>query len=159
MRFLPLVLTLCCGTAAAQAPSAIPNEASRSAEDSVKIPIQRFFDGMRRSDTAMIRSSLAPNAVLQTIRMTKTGETRVTTDPVDSVLVGIAKPHTDVYDERITYDGIKIDGPMATAWTPYQFYVGEKFSHCGVNSFQLVRYSGEWKIQYIIDTRRRTNCK
>jgi hypothetical protein len=35
---------------------------------------------------------------------------------------------------------------------PYQFYIGDKFSHCGVNSFQLVKLQGQWKIQYLIDT-------
>ena len=62
-------------------------------------------------------------------------------------------------DERIAFDGIKIDGPMATAWTPYNFYFNGKFSHCGVNNFVLVKQDNGWKIQYIIDTRRRQGCK
>jgi hypothetical protein len=64
-----------------------------------------------------------------------------------------------VADERITFETIKIDGPLAVAWTPYKFYYEGKFSHCGVNSFQLVRLNGAWKIQYLIDTRRRTGCQ
>jgi hypothetical protein len=48
---------------------------------------------------------------------------------------------------------------MATAWTPYNFYFNGKFSHCGVNNFVLVKQDNGWKIQYIIDTRRRQGCK
>ena len=61
------------------------------------------------------------------------------------------------YDGRNSYPG-NYPRNNRTYRTPYKFYVGEKFSHCGVNSFQLVKIRGEWKIQYIIDTRRRQNC-
>ena len=47
---------------------------------------------------------------------------------------------------------------MATAWTPYEFWYKEKFSHCGVNSFQLMKIENEWKIIYFVDTRRRSDC-
>jgi hypothetical protein len=83
----------------------------------------------------------------------------VETEPLDSFLVAISKPHTEVYDERITFGAVKIDGELAMVWAPYKFYLGEKFSHCGVDSFQLVKINGEWKIQYLIDTRRRQGCE
>ena len=54
---------------------------------------------------------------------------------------------------------VKIDGALASVWTPYKFYFNGKFSHCGVNSFQLVRMNNTWKVQYIIDTRRRVGCE
>ena len=126
--------------------------------EAVKKPINNLFAGMKNGDTTLIRSSFAPTGLLQTIVKNKEGGVLVKTDPVDSFLAQVAKPHKDIYDERITFDVIKIDADLAIAWTPYKFYVGEKFSHCGVNSFQLVKIRGEWKIQYIIDTRRRQNC-
>jgi hypothetical protein len=48
---------------------------------------------------------------------------------------------------------------MAAAWTPYRFYRNGEFSHCGVNSFQLVKMAEGWKIVYIIDTRRKEPCE
>jgi hypothetical protein len=62
-------------------------------------------------------------------------------------------------DERILDYQIKIDGALASAWTPYNFYVNGNFSHCGVNSFQLVKMDDVWKIVYIIDTRRKEPCE
>lgn len=44
-------------------------------------------------------------------------------------------------------------------WAPYQFYYKGKFSHCGADSFQLVRINGKWKIQYLVDTRRSQGCE
>lgn len=148
MKYLLIILTMFTYSAQAQ-----------SGEDSVKAVINAFFNGMRQSDTALIRSTLAPGALLQTVVKNKEGNVSVRTEMLDNFIASIAKPHTEVYDERISFDTIKIDAELASVWTPYHFYVGEKFSHCGVNSFQLVKLNYDWKIQYIIDTRRREGCK
>ncbi|MGZ5287042.1 MAG: nuclear transport factor 2 family protein [Flavisolibacter sp.] len=132
---------------------------AQSDEAAIKAVINRMFEGMRQSDTAMLRSAFSDKAILQTIAKNKEGVTRILTDQVDSFIISISRPHKDIYDERIVFESIKIDNDLAIAWTPYQFYVGDKFSHCGVNSFQLVKLNGEWKIQYLIDTRRRQDCK
>jgi hypothetical protein len=47
---------------------------------------------------------------------------------------------------------------MATAWTPYKFYLDKTFSHCGVNAFQLFKSENGWKIISILDTRRKEPC-
>jgi len=128
-------------------------------DEAVKKPISALFDGMRKSDTTLMRSAFAPGASLQSIGKNKEGKVGVRTENIDKFIESIGKPHPDVYDERITYETIKVDDNLAVVWTPYQFYVGDKFSHCGVNSFQLVKIDGQWKIQYLIDTRRKEGCK
>ena len=132
---------------------------AQSGSEEVIEPINALFDGMRQSDTTLIRSAFAPTALLQTITKTKDGLTSVRTEELNKFISSIAKPHEAVYDERITVDMVKVDGDLASVWTPYRFYIGDKFGHCGVNSFQLVRIDGAWKIQYIIDTRRREGCE
>jgi hypothetical protein len=132
--------------------------AQASEEAAVKRAITDFFDGMRKADTNLIRSTVTAQCILQTTIQGKDGNMLVRTDALTDFMATIAKPHPDVYDERIEFESIKIDGSLASVWTPYHFYVGTKFSHCGVNSFQLVKQAGTWKIQYIIDTRRRTGC-
>jgi len=127
-------------------------------ETGVKNTINQFFEGMRKSDTLLIKTTLAPTIVFQTIIQKKDSSTRVATEDVQEFLTVISKPHMQIYDERITFDDIKIDGALAMVWAPYKFYVGEQFSHCGVDAFQLVKLNGEWKIQYIIDTRRKEAC-
>lgn len=124
----------------------------------MKQTINRLFDGMRRSDSSLIRSAFAPKAVLQTIAKNKEGNTVVHTEEADRFIAAVTQSHPEGYDERITFDVMRIDADLAVAWTPYKFYIGEKFSHCGVNSFQLVKLNGQWKIQYIIDTRRKEAC-
>jgi hypothetical protein len=122
----------------------------------VKKAVNSLFEGMRKGDSSLIRSAFVPVPVMQTIDSRKGVVVR--TEVLDSFLVGITRPHTEIYDERIVFDKILIDADLAIAWTPYQFYVGDRFSHCGVNQFTLVRVNGVWKIQYLIDTRRRQPC-
>lgn len=147
MRLLFLLLTLISLKTYAQ-----------SDEDAVKTTIKNLFNGMRQSDSSLMRSAFAPGAILQTIVKNKEGKTIVRSEVPDSFIVQVSRPHDQVYDERIKFETIKIDGDLAVAWTPYKFYLGDKMMHCGVNSFQLVRIDGKWKIQYLVDTRRRAGC-
>jgi len=132
---------------------------SQSEEDSVKQTVMNLFKGMKTSDTSLLRSAFSPSAIMQTVVKNKEGNVMIHSEPVDSFVAFIAKPHKEVYDERISFSVVRIDGELATVWTPYKFYLDEKFLHCGVNSFQLVKLNGNWKIQYIIDTRRRVGCE
>ena len=55
------------------------------------------------------------------------------------------------------YSKFNIDGKLAQVWVPYHFYLNGMLSHCGANSFQLMKENEDWKIISILDTRRK-NC-
>ena len=131
---------------------------AQSAEDSVKAVVNQLFAAMKGANAAMLKEAFADSAVLQTIRRKQDGTFFVQDEKVSDFVEQIGKAKKDSLDERITFETIKIDGPLAIAWTPYKFYYAGNFSHCGVNSFQLVRINGRWKIQFLIDTRRRQGC-
>ena len=132
---------------------------AQSAEDSVKQVIDQLFTAMKGADAAGIQAVFADSALLQTIARTREGGFVVKNEPIPGFVASIGKLPRGAADERIRYETIKIDGPLAAVWTPYQFYYNGQFSHCGVNSFQLVRMGSSWKIQYIIDTRRKDDCR
>jgi sporulation-control protein spo0M len=133
--------------------------AQQSDETQIKNTINTFFTGMRSADSMLLKNTLAPAALLQTIVVDNQGKTAVKNADINKFILTIGTPHKEIYDERIEFGSIKTDGMLASVWTPYKFYVGEKFSYCGVNSFQLVKLHGEWKIQYIIDTRKKNGCE
>jgi len=137
----------------------LTNVRAQSADDAVKATVNKLFEGMRKGDSALVRSCFVPGTALQTVAADRTGKLSLTTEPLDSFLVAIARPHKQVYDERIRFDAVKIDGALAMVWAPYEFYVGDKFSHCGVDAFNLMRVGEEWKIIYLVDTRRRQGCQ
>ena len=132
---------------------------AQTPEDSVKAVVNQLFKAMKNVDGPMLKDAFADSAVLQTIRRKPDGTFFVQDEKVGDFVNSISTAKKDSLDERITYETIKIDGPLAIVWTPYKFYYAGKFSHCGVNSFQLVKINGRWKIQYLIDTRKRQGCE
>ena len=139
-------------------PFSMNHSNAQTAEDSVKTVINRMFTGMKNADAGLLKSSFADSVIFQTIARDKEGKTLVRNENPAEFIEYVSKQPAGASDERITFETVKVDGPLAIAWTPYNFYFNGQFSHCGVNSFQLVRLNGEWKIQYIIDTRRRQGC-
>ena len=131
---------------------------AQSAEDSVKAVVNNLFRAMKNSDGVLLKSVFADSAILQTIE-TKTGKTMVKNEAVAGFIESISKLPVGAADEQVIFDMVKIDAALASVWTPYKFYFNGKFSHCGVNSFQLLRLNNECKIQYLIDTRRRAGCE
>lgn len=131
---------------------------AQSTEDSVKAAVNLLFEGMKTSDAAKIQSAFADSAILQTI-FEKDGVITVKNEQVKDFAKSISKIARGDADERIQFESIKIDGPLASVWTPYKFYYKGKFLHCGADSYQLVRINGQWKIQYLVDTRRKQPCE
>jgi hypothetical protein len=132
---------------------------AQSAEDSVKAAVNLLFTGMKDADASTIRRAFTDSAILQTILTGKEGKTAVRTEGIEEFAAAIAKLGKGVADERIRFDVVKIDGPLAIVWAPYSFYYKGQLNHCGVDSFQLLLVDGVWRIQYIIDTRRKSDCK
>src|SRR6185436_4135736 len=146
MKQFLIVLTVIITTTAARA---------QTAEDSVKAVINKMFTAMKFADGGMLKSCFSDSIVFQTIARNKEGKMIVRNEDPSGFAAYISTQKPGDLDEQIVFDVVKTDGPLGIAWTPYKFYAAGKFSHCGVNSFQVVRFEGEWKIQYIIDTRRR----
>jgi len=133
------------------------NSFAQTAEENVRETINKMFFGMKNVDTEMLKNSFADSVIFQTIQ-SKNGEVIIKNENMDEFISFVGTQEKNALDEQITFGVVKVDGPLAIAWTPYKFYYNGKFSHCGVNSFQLVLMNGKWKIQYLIDTRRKEGC-
>ena len=108
--------------------------AQSTSEDSVKTAVNKLFEGMKNSDPDLIRQAFADSSILQTIGRNQSGQTIIRTDKVSEFAEQIAKLPKGAADERITFETVRIDGPLAIVWTPYKFYYNGTLSHCGVKS-------------------------
>jgi hypothetical protein len=122
-------------------------------EAAVRAPISQLFAGMKTSDSVAVLSAFMPGATLQSVE-NKQGVVSVRNEVITNFARSISRAPKGALDERLTSTTIHIDGDLATAWTPYEFYYNGQRRHCGANAFTLVRQQGVWKIQAIIDTRR-----
>lgn len=137
-------------------------QTSNSDKEAIKKAVNTVFEGMRLSDSSMVKSVFAPNAILQTIRATKDGQSAaVNGNRLESWLKAIAQPKTpdQVWNEVMDFDHILIDGNLAQVWGKYTFNIGNKFSHCGTDNITLVKHADGWKIVYLIDTSRKEGCQ
>jgi len=61
--------------------------------------------------------------------------------------------------ERWTGDPtVMIRGPIAVVWGQYEFLINGHFSHCGVDSIDLVKVDGDWKIANWMWTVEKEGC-
>jgi ketosteroid isomerase-like protein len=134
------------------------NTKAQAQQAEVKATVDQLFTGMRTGDSTLVRKAFTADATLQSVSITPTGQMKAGKASIDSFIKAVGTPHTEAWDERIYDLKIQVDGPMATVWAPYKFYIGEKFSHCGVNAFTLLKTEAGWKIAAITDTRRKEDC-
>ena len=133
--------------------------AAHAQSDSTEVltVVQRLFNGMRASDSAMVRSTMA-----SIIRFAEVNERaappRIESDSVTAWLGAVSRS-THRWDERIYDVQIRVDGNLAQVWAPYTFYLDGKISHCGVDALQLLKDPTGWKVTQLADTRRRDNCR
>lgn len=144
MKKLLLIVTLCFAVNGIAQKSEIENT------------VKTFFDGMHAKDTVKIKSVCSDKMILQSIMEGPKGS-RLVDEKTSEFYKSFSTFPVDLkFEERILNYTIQIDGKMAHAWTPYEFYVNGKLSHSGVNSFTFYKENDVWKIIYIIDTRRKS---
>ncbi|WP_431157583.1 nuclear transport factor 2 family protein [Winogradskyella poriferorum] len=134
-------------------------KAQASEVEAVKKTIDDFFEAFHKQDTTAMRSMAKGDILMQSISVNKERETVLNENSYNDFLRNIASiPKDRTFEEKLLNYSIQVDGKMANAWTPYEFWYMEKMSHCGVNSFQLIKEGDAWKIIYLVDTRRRAGC-
>ena len=118
---------------------------------------QRLFDAMAARDTTALRALLHPQARL--VSVGPGGE--VQASPASGWIAALARS-TDTWRERMWSPRVEVDGPLATLWAPYDFRLGEAFSHCGTDAFQFVRAGvGEgaaWRLVAVTYTVQTAGC-
>jgi len=56
------------------------------------------------------------------------------------------------FTERGFDETARVQDRMAQVWVPYDLYVGDKWSHCGVDAFTLMKSEGRWRVAAVIYT-------
>lgn len=120
--------------------------------------IENLFEGMRQGDTTMVSAVFSKDARMHTIFVNGEGDPVRKEVSLQRFLNAVGTPRAEVWDEPIWDISVKIDGNLAQVWTKYAFYLDKKFSHCGVDAFQLFKSPKGWKIFQLSDTRKTEGC-
>jgi hypothetical protein len=129
---------------------------AQSPRDSVLAVLDEFFTALAKRDTVAMLGLQHDGAMMYAIW--DGGDSVVTQHTAsDANIRGLAAmPETMV--ERIWEPVVQIHGPLATVWAPYDFHIGGKFQHCGIDAATLVRTGAGWKIAVLAFTMEPTGC-
>ena len=115
--------------------------------------VQKLFDAMAAHDSAAALALVIPEGRLMVSRANA---------PVSNSTLGefAARLSTAkaTYLERMWNPKVMVRGGIAVVWTEYDFHLGGKFTHCGIDSFQLVKSPEGWKISGLAYTVEPTGC-
>ena len=128
---------------------------SNAQKQEIQKVIETFFEAFHARDSVKLKSICSDKLILQSISESPSGA-KLSNEIAAAFYKSIASiPNEMKFQEKLLSFSIQIDGSMAHAWTPYEFYINGKLSHKGVNAFTLFKENELWKIIYIIDTRRK----
>ncbi len=104
---------------------------------------QQFFEALEKGDTSTFRSLFLDDARNDFVQEKDT-----------NIRAGSRSPESFKFDkdriirERFLQDGVEImiHNRIAIIWGSYNLWINDKFSHCGVDAFTLLKTDTGWKI-------------
>ncbi len=148
MAALAVAACLVLNSASAQAKSA-DDAARREALDTVNA----LFAAMARHDVEASRRLILPGANF--VVLPSDGKVRI--EPDGGYLDTLAT-RKEAFLERIWDAQVTVQGNLAQVWAPYDFHLDGKLSHCGIDSFSLMRTVEGWRVAGISYTVQKTGC-
>jgi len=137
---------------------AAPTAAQQPAVEALTV-VQRLFDAMRAKDSLAIAATFDTSGSLLVLVQRDGREFLSHMSGVEFARRIAGIPAGTEIEERIWDAETRVDGNLATVWTPYAFLINGVVSHCGVDAVMLMRFADGWKIVAIADTRRTQGCE
>jgi hypothetical protein len=112
--------------------------------------VDRLWAGMKAKSAEQIKAAFMPDGQLLAVDKDPKNPgalstMRTFTGEQFAKLISEAKVPADFIETMIDPE-VKVTGDLALVTGRYTFYVGDKFSHCGIDTFNLVRTADGWKI-------------
>jgi hypothetical protein len=112
--------------------------------DEVLKIVQMFFDSMTARDVDAARKILVPEGRFFAMEMRKPNA--APSSFTNEEYFARLQKGKAVNRERTWNPEVRVHGSIATVWAPYDFWTDGKFSHCGVDAFDLIKTAEGWKI-------------
>jgi hypothetical protein len=117
---------------------------------------QQFFTALEKGDTAIFRSLFLDDARNYFVQERDT-----------KVRAGSQSPKSFKADkdrvvrERFIKDGVDVmvHNRIAVVWGSYNLWINDKFSHCGVDAFTLLKTDAGWKISSLSFSMETEGCQ
>lgn len=118
--------------------------------------VTEFFDAMTARDIKHMSTLLTEEGFFYGYREGPDGLTII--KPTHSEYMQSLAQGSGTIVERFWNPRVLLHGRMATVWTPYDLYRDGKFSHCGINNFNLLKTDEGWKVSGITFSMETDDC-
>lgn len=142
---------------AQQAAGVSAADAATAEEAEILAVLDRLFEGMRARDGAAVASAFHPQAALAVAPEGAPPGTPPAVTPASEFAASVGAGGPPFHEPYFAPE-VRIDGNLAHVWTFFRFYAGDQFSHCGTNSFQLLRWAEGWSIVFAAYSRQTVDC-
>ena len=139
---------------AAAAPAGARETGERGA---VLAAAQRLFDALAARDPAAVMAVVVSEGTISG-HVTRDGTTRFFADRWQDWANGL-REGSERLEERMHNPRVRIRGNMASIWTEYSFYRDGRFSHCGIDLFDMAKVEGRWRVLNITFTAETQGCR
>lgn len=125
--------------------SPAPAPATAHAEEgAILAAVDRFMEAITANDLALMGELQMAEGMTFVDRIVD-GQRRIV-GRSNAYWVDPARAGSDRYRERYWNPTVLVRGRIAVVWTPYEFWLNGKTSHCGIDSFDMVKFDGRWKV-------------
>jgi len=136
-RALGIAACLCAGAAGLRA---APAQAAAGDRARVLAVTDAALDAINRGDMTAFTGLMVDEAVTFRVAADRAGY------GARSRAEWRAQRPSQAVTERGFDATVHVSGPLAVVWLPYDLYLDGAWSHCGVDTFTLVRVGDQWKI-------------
>lgn len=127
--------------------------------EAVLAVVQKFFDAMAAADMEGLRSVMTPEGRFFALQEGKPGAPPTVRTFSNEESLKQLTSGKRALRERMWNPEVRVHRGVAVVWTPYDFWIDGKFSHCGVDAFNLVKMPEGWKLVGGTYTVERTGCQ
>lgn len=106
-----------------------------------------FLEALSRTDTAALRSLMASDLSLSSVRAGPEGAV-IRHSTGEEFLNGLGTEDQDLL-ERMWDPVVHVQDRVAVVWTPYDFFLNGEFSHCGIDVFTMLEGEDGWRVTSI----------
>jgi len=132
---------------------AVPSQATAQSETEREVlgVVKQMLAVLTTKDPATVAGLVDSTTRFTLTRPVPTGGTRVVVLSGDQFIQAVTRPGPAAV-EKIRNPEVRIAGDLATVWAEYQVHIDGNMSHCGFDSFHLVRTGGSWKVVTVADS-------
>ena len=132
--------------------------AQNADEQAVQNTVNQFFQALAERDRALLASITLPGSLNISTSVSNRGVAEIRIQNYKQLLDNLGGEGPALL-ERVWNPTILIRRDIATFWAPYDFHVNGVFSHCGIDSFQLIKRQEKWFLTNLSWTVERENCE